>query len=215
MRRLLSLALLLPLALAACNSSHDADPALAPTAEDIAASTTPQPDVAANRPPIKQPSATDVPMPGGGAPVMDTVGPEDFGALRFGVSRTDADKSVGTAFEAAGATGKGCYIAHRAGQPDIGYLFDGGKLMRIDVRTPGVLADGGGRVGMRIDEIRTLYAGHLTEQPGKYDPNTRLLKVGGDKPGSGGLIFETDANGTVTSYRAGLPPALDYVEGCS
>ncbi len=205
MSRFLSLALLLPLALAACNPSHDTDPTPAPTAEDLVAAANPHTDDAVIAPPVKQASATDVPMPGSDAPPMDTVGAEAFGPLRFGMNRKDADKAAGSAFEAAGASGKGCYIAHRAGQPDIGYMFDGDKLMRIDVRTPGVL----------IDEIRTLYAGHLTEQPGKYDPNARLLKVGGDKPGAGGLIFETEANGTVTAYRAGLPPALDFVEGCS
>jgi hypothetical protein len=39
------------------------------------------------------------------------------------------------------------------------------------------------------------------------------LKVAG-KNGSG-LIFETDANGKVTSFRAGIAPVLDKVEGCS
>jgi hypothetical protein len=28
-------------------------------------------------------------------------------------------------------------------------------------------------------------------------------------------VFETDAGGTVTEWRAGVPPQVDYVEGCS
>jgi hypothetical protein len=66
---------------------------------------------------------------------------------------------------------------------------------------------------MQIDEIRTLYAGKLTEQPHKYVPNGRYLKVAG--PNGSGMIFETDADGKVTSFRAGIAPALDQVEGCS
>jgi hypothetical protein len=156
-----------------------------------------------------------VPVPGSVAPPADTVGANGFGAVRFGMSVGDAEKAAGGALEAPDADPNACYIAHRSGQPEIAYLFDDGKLARIDVRTPGVLADGGGRVGMQVDEIRTLYAGHLSEQPAKNDPAARLLKIGGDKPGVGGVIFEVDSTGTITRYRAGLPPELDSVEGCS
>ncbi|HWI23748.1 MAG TPA: lectin, partial [Lysobacter sp.] len=33
--------------------------------------------------------------------------------------------------------------------------------------------------------------------------------------GKGVLVFETDAAGKVTAWRAGVPPQVDYVEGCS
>ena len=36
-----------------------------------------------------------------------------------------------------------------------------------------------------------------------------------DPDGEGVLVFETDASGRVTEWRAGLPPQVDYVEGCS
>jgi len=32
--------------------------------------------------------------------------------------------------------------------------------------------------------------------------------------GTGALVFETDAQGRVTRWRAGVPPQVDYVEGC-
>ncbi|TQC57293.1 lectin, partial [Pantoea dispersa] len=31
---------------------------------------------------------------------------------------------------------------------------------------------------------------------------------------SGVLVFETDAAGKVVAWRVGLPPQVDYVEGC-
>lgn len=215
-RSLRPLALLSLLLLAACQPPADEASAPAPTPADLATippsktPATPGSDL-----PLKQPSATDVPVPGSASPPADTVGANGFGAVRFGMDRVDAEKAAGGALEAPSADPKACYIAHRSGQPEIAYMFDNEKLSRIDVRTPGVLADGGGRVGMQVDEIRTLYAGHINEQPAKYDPAARLLKVGGDKPGVGGVIFEVDGQGKVTRYRAGLPPELDYVEGCS
>ena len=32
--------------------------------------------------------------------------------------------------------------------------------------------------------------------------------------GQGALVFETDAEGKVVRWRAGLPPQIDYLEGC-
>jgi hypothetical protein len=215
-RSLRPLTLLPMLLLAACQPAAEEASAPAPTQADLA--TTPPSTASPATPsdlPLKQPSATDVPVPGSVEPPADTVGANGFGAVRFGMDRDDAENAAGGALEGPAADSNACYVAHRPGQPEIAYMFDDGKLARIDVHTPGVLADGGGRVGMQVDEIRTLYAGHLSEQPAKSDPSARLLKIGGDKPGVGGVIFDVDGTGRVTRYRAGLPPALDSGEGCS
>jgi hypothetical protein len=207
----------LALLLAACQQSaqEPATPAAAaPDAADTAtadAQSAPA-DSSADAPPLKKPSATDVPMPGTVAVPVATVGAAGFGALRFGMSRDEAEQAAGVAFDGA-TSGNACEQLRSAGQPAIAYLFEGDKLQRIDVKTPGVMADGGGHVGMQVDDIRTLYAGKLTEQPHKYVKGGLYLKVAGKD--DSGLIFETDANGTVTSFRAGIAPALDYVEGCS
>ena len=214
-RSLLTFVLPPLLALAACQPADEDSRAPAPTAADLATAPSSAPPAAPTSAlPIKQSSATDVPVTGSATPPADPIGPNGFGAVRFGMNRSDAEKAAGGTFESPEANDQACYIAQRAGQPEIGYMFKDRKLARIDVRTPGVLAEGGGRVGMQVDEIRTLYAGHLVEQPGKSDPAARLLKVGGDKPGVGGILFEVDGKGVVARYRAGLPPALDVMEGC-
>jgi len=214
-RTLRPLTLLPLLLLAACQPPADEASAPAPTQADLAVTPPPPSATTASGVPIKQPSATDVPVPGSVASPADTVGANGFGAVRFGMNRDDAENAAGGVLEAPDTDSNACYTAHRPGQPEIDYMFDAGKLARIDVRTPGVLADGGGRVGMQVDEIRTLYAGHLSEQPAKNDPAARLLKIGGDKAGVGGVIFDVDGTGSVTRYRAGLPPVLDSGEGCS
>ena len=43
--------------------------------------------------------------------------------------------------------------------------------------------------------------------PGEY------LRIEGH--GDTVLVFETDEDGTVTEWRVGVPPYVDYVEGCS
>jgi hypothetical protein len=214
MSRPLVLFVVLSLSLAACQQSSQEPTAAAPDAADTAtadAQSTPV-DSSANALPLKKPSATDVPMPGTAAVTAATVGAAGYGALRFGMSRDEAEQAAGAAFNGSTAAST-CKQLRSPGQPDIAYLFDGDKLQRIDVKTPDVMADGGGHVGMQVEDIRTLYAGKLTELPHKYVKGGLYLKVAG-KNGSG-LIFETDTSGKVTSFRAGIAPALDYVEGCS
>ena len=213
MSRFLTLFTALTLSLAACQQPAQDPSAAAPDPADTAtadAQSAPA-DSSANALPLKEPSATDVPMPGTTAMPAATVGVAGYGALRFGMTRSDAEQANGGAFNAPAQDG--CQQVRRTDQPDVSYVFEDGKLQRIDVRAAGVMADGGGHVGMQIDEIRTLYAGHLTEQPHKYVQGGRYLKVAGAN--GSGVIFETDANGIVTAFRAGLAPALDLVEGCS
>ena len=214
MSRPLVLFVVLSLSLAACQQSAQEPAAAAPDAADTAtaaAQSTPT-DSSANALPLKKPSATDVPMPGTAAATAATVGAAGYGAVRFGMSRNEAERAAGAGFNGP-TSGSTCKQLRSPGQPDIAYLFDGDKLQRIDVKTPDVMADGGGHLGMQVEDIRTLYAGKLTELPHKYVKGGLYLKVAG-KNGSG-LIFETDASGKVTAFHAGIAPALDYVDGCS
>ena len=84
-----------------------------------------------------------------------------------------------------------------------------------DVGTGREIAPGGGKVGMDADEIRSLYAGRVEETPHKYIEGGSYLGVEDISGGKGKLVFATDASGKVTSWRVGVPPQVDYVEGCS
>ena len=48
----------------------------------------------------------------------------------------------------------------------------------------------------------------ITWKAGQY------LRVPAEQ-GDGLLVFETDASGTVTRWRAGVAPQVDYIEGCA
>lgn len=220
MSRSLILFAALALLLAACEKSSREpvagmpDPADTVTADapPAAAAQASPADASANNLPLKKPSATDATMPGATIAPIATVGAAGFGVLHFGMSRSAAESVAGGPF--AGLTQAGaCQQVRSPGQPDIAFVFNDDKLQRIDVRTPGVMAEGGGRIGMQVDEIRTLYAGHLTEQARKVVPPGQDLKVVG-KDGAG-IIFQTDANGRVSAFHAGVAPALDAGEGCS
>ena len=62
-----------------------------------------------------------------------------------------------------------------------------------------------------------LYPDSLEVQPHKYDARGHYLIVVPRAPADSlyRLIFETDSLGRVRRYRAGLRPAVEYVEGCA
>ena len=79
---------------------------------------------------------------------------------------------------------------------------------------PDIAAPGGGRVGMTAAEIHALYKG-VAEQKHKYVEGAMNLRAMDPDGGPGIAVFETDAGGKVTAWRVGVPPQVDYVEGCS
>ena len=67
---------------------------------------------------------------------------------------------------------------------------------------------------MTEPEIKNLFPDQIEVEPHKYvDGGHYLVFVPGD-PADHRVIFETDG-AMVTSYRAGILPEVEWVEGCS
>ena len=88
-----------------------------------------------------------------------------------------------------------------------------GIVSRIDVRSPGITTAEGARIGDSESRIDSLYGNSVVRQPHEYtDGSYLIVPATGDT--SYQLVFETDGN-AVTTYRAGLMPMVQWVEGCS
>ena len=110
-----------------------------------------------------------------------------------------------------------CYVLRprwAKGSADFGLMFEAGKLVRYDVRTAKETAPGGGKAGMDLAQLRAPYAGRVQEKPHKYIEGGKVLRIRSSAGQTGVLVFELDATGKVTAWRVGLPPQVDYVEGC-
>ncbi len=139
------------------------------------------------------------------------VGFDGYGPMHFGMDRKAAEQAIGDTFAGQDQVGN-CLELARAQDPDVNYLFLGGKLQRIDVAADDVVADGGGKVGMTIDDLHRLYAGRYTEMPSKEIPggqDLRLIDASGN-----GIVFRIDGDGQVTAFRAAIAATLDRPEGC-
>ncbi|MCF7221367.1 lectin [Marilutibacter chinensis] len=150
---------------------------------------------------------------------------DGYGPLRFGMSAEEmrAAWNGDSALVAAGEPSEGgtCHYlwpadADPATRP--AFMLEEGRFVRYDVTDPEIEAPGGGRVGARGDAIRALYVGRYETMPHKYVEGGQYLRVTGLGAGAsadGVLVFVVDADGRVNAWRAGRPPQVDYVEGCS
>ena len=143
---------------------------------------------------------------------------DGYDALEFGMDEATFRKAWGGELEGGKPTDGGtCYHLHPAWvkvPADLAFMFEDGKFVRYSTERPLLVAPGGGKVGMTSAQIDALYPGKVERQPHKYGDGDYLrIRDGGHV-----LVFETDARGAagkVTEWRVGVPPQVDYVEGCS
>lgn len=204
MRRAVPLIAILSLALSACGGERS------PSAADVAAA----PDtgaaaVAAGEGPRAIPDAGDARMNG-------------FGALDLGLTADEARAE----WTNGALQGKhdprdpaACFHMSPAGQSSpaqLAFMFENDLLVRYSAESPDIAAPGGGKVGMDEGTLQALYGGTLEVLPHKYVQGGKVLKSaedGGGLPSK--LVFELDGAGKATSWRVGMVPQVDYVEGCS
>ena len=98
---------------------------------------------------------------------------------------------------------------------DFGFMVEEGTFVRYDVGTDKEIAPGGGKVGMVVEQLMLLYGGSLQSAPDKYVEGGKVLTIAAPDGSPAKLVFQVDGVGSVTGWRVGLPPQVDYVEGCS
>ncbi|HEX2083691.1 MAG TPA: lectin [Xanthomonadaceae bacterium] len=224
---LLSLALL-------CACAREAAPTDAGDATDAPPATTPvdQPtedQPAEDIPPATAPGVSEalaerqasVPEPGAPDGDRDLARFDGYGDVRFGIVAEAMEQAWGGELATLGKEGnESCYFMTptAAKTPaEFNFMIGDGKFVRFGTESDKFVAPGGGKVGMTRAEIGKLYAGRVEEQPHKYSDGL-YLRIKDPAGGNGVLIFETDAKGDtakVTEWRVGVPPQVDYVEGCS
>ena len=208
--RTLSVALSLAVALAGCNREDAAD------AGDAGPIPQEQAPVAGTAPA----TAPATPAPGVVGAIADAglSRIDGYGELDFGLTPDEAREAWAGGLAGQGPSEPdGCFILRPVGQPkatDLAFMFENELLVRYQSASDAIAAPGGGKVGMSEAELRAQYAGNMAEAPHKYVQGAKTLTVetGGDATTR--VVFETDAGGKVASWRVGIPPQVDYVEGC-
>jgi hypothetical protein len=112
----------------------------------------------------------------------------------------------------------GCGYARSPSMPPrTSFMVVDGRIGRVDVDSAGVATFSGAQVGSSEEEVRRRYPGRIRTRMHEYlGPDGHYLTFVPPDPAdsSFGMVFETDGR-RVISYRAGIHPVVDYIEGCS
>ena len=212
----LAIALAAALALGACREHAEPagvgdspTPAAAPA--DVAP---PQPTAPA---PVPEPATSPDGEPGP-TPAAGAIGFAGFGPAAWGASEEQVRMAWGKDMQADTVDDpNACHYLHPLPRPHAGFgtafMIEGGKLVRIDVDSVHIAAPGGGKAGMTAEAVRALYPGRIESRPHKYVEGGQYLRV--TDPGRAGVLVFNVTDGTVDSWRVGVAPQVDYVEGCS
>lgn len=166
-------------------------------------------------PPPASPAAADTSSAASAAAAVTAARYDGYGDMRFGMDEQAFRHAWQGELQGTPPKDGGCYYFTPKwvkSAADFGFMFEQGRFVRYDVGTAKETAPGGGKVGMDAAQIRALYGDRIQQQPHKYEQGASYLRIAGN--GQGVLLFEADAAGKITRWRMGVPPQIDYVEGC-
>ena len=205
MKRYLILAAAVALALSACKQE-----------------TTVEAPMAAADPAPATPPVTEPVVPAEPAVVVAPASQASFtgyGDMKLGSTLEQAKTAwAGELQESKPAEGSTChYLMPKwvSKASEFGFMVEEGKFVRYDVGTDKEIAPGGGKVGMVVEQLMLLYGSSLQSAPDKYVEGGKVLTIAAPDGSPAKLVFQVDGVGSVTGWRVGLPPQVDYVEGCS
>ncbi len=202
----LPMAGLILLALTACSQPPQAGPDAAAAPADPAAAASPAT------------SATDADMATRSPvdPRRDSPARLDgFAAVAFGNSVEQVRAGWGEPLQGEVPDASCHYLRPQGDAPDGPWLMiEDNTLVRYDVRGNGIVAPGGGKVGMTLAELQALYPQRAELGPDKYDEQVQHLRVAPAAEGQAVIDFTIAADGKASAWRVGLVPQVDYVEGC-
>lgn len=143
---------------------------------------------------------------------------QGIGPVRMGASPADTSRAAGEPLvepQEKPAGGAGCYHAHLKSSPSLLLMVEGGRLTRLETKDPRFRTYSGVSVGHSEARVRKAYAAYgrrLEVTRHKYDEKGRYFIVRSTDRRHA-VVMETDGR-KVISIRAGLEPAVEYVEGC-
>lgn len=148
------------------------------------------------------------------APVADTGPPtlsaQGYGRLHFGDTLAAAETALGEKAQQLGENDPACSSVRFKALPGARFMVEKGVITRADADT-GTPNATGIVVGDTLAQAREK-APSLQVSPHKYLPQGHYLSVRGAQPNAA-IVIEEDGK-AVTKIRAGLEPAVNYVEVC-
>lgn len=133
---------------------------------------------------------------------------DGYGAIRFGMTVAEARQAAGG--NAHDLAAQQCHYATFSRYAHARFMVEAGRVTRVET-DPAAVNTLGLTVGMALDQVRRRYPG-VRISAHKYDEHGHYLFF--PSPSGSAAIVAEESGGRVTLIRAGLLPAVEYVEGC-
>ncbi|MFC5479566.1 hypothetical protein [Massilia suwonensis] len=144
------------------------------------------------------------------APAANSLSAEGIGPIRFGMTLAQAEQASGGKAALPEPFDPACSMVRFSTLPKLRFMVENSIVTRADADT-GVANAVGISYGDTLEQIRSRHP-EAQVSAHKYDENGRYVSFP-SADGRAALILEV-TGGKVTKIRAGLQPAVAYVETC-
>jgi hypothetical protein len=139
--------------------------------------------------------------------------PTGVGGISFGAAVADVREELGIPVESALLESSCEFVSPEAAPDGLTLMAESGRIVRADVTSGTARTAEGAAIGDSEARIMELYPA-LRRMPHKYTTGSYLVVLPNAPADTlHRYVFETDGS-TVTRFRAGLYPPVEYVEGC-
>ncbi|MFC4929228.1 hypothetical protein [Massilia sp. GCM10023247] len=171
----------------------------------------PVPDKAVNRTSVSMPEALPAPSvdiaPASSANLLRASG---VGGIRFGMTLAQAEQASGAKAVLPTSFDPACSMVRFPALPALRFMLENGIVTRADAG-PGVETALGVAIGDTLAQVRARHP-EVQVSAHKYDENGHYLTF--PEPDGRSAVILEESGGKVTKMRAGLLPAVAYVETC-
>jgi hypothetical protein len=171
----------------------------------------------ASNSPAEQQAAASAPASGPAMPVPPAAAPEarilsfeGYGPVRFGAKLSDVEQQLGVKSEPLGENDPACSSVRFKPVPGVRFMVEKGVITRADADA-GTANSLGLAVGDTLAQAKEKVPS-IDVGPHKYLPAGHYLTV--KSPDAGAAIILEEDGKAITKIRAGLQPAVGYVEVC-
>jgi hypothetical protein len=142
---------------------------------------------------------------------------DGIGPIRAGMTIAEASAAIGEALPVDYSDFETCdYVTPSILPEGVSLMVISDTVERVDVVRPSAVRTAAGAgIGDPESSVVTRYGSAATVMPHKYTgPDGHYVVVAPPGDSIHRIVFETDGV-TVTMYRVGRTPAVEYVEGCA
>ena len=214
MKRIIPVVIALALVAAACGGDDSSDT----TVTTLPATTTTVPATTTTTVAATTTTSTTTTLPvNPNISASDTVSTAGLGPIRIGMNPQEANIAAGYGLELEFIDDACYYLTPEPVLSNVGFMVADGTIARVDIFAgSNITTRSGARIGMTKAQIIGLFGAKIQTSAHKYVTGGEYLTfVPVDEADKNfRVIFETDANGIVTSYRSGRLPEVGWIEGC-